>query len=428
MPATGPSSRQGSRRGSTAGSPAPGSNPASRRGSVAPRSPTTAGAQSAGLQSLNAQMQGANLQESTPLYPRSAPGTKGQKLTVRTNHFKVNLSQFPEAIYKWNVVIRKGDQDFDSAIGRVNRRVLQLLLQMPGYVKGVYTDYSKTLFSFSTLTARPDTSSFASVNYYEPEEQGPRTGAQQITYRVMITPAGPPLPTKPLKDLMNNSGIVIHRAEEYEEALNVILLKHAGQHPQLTTAARGAKVFPLTGDKSRTDLSNGVWAYRGYSRRIRLLQSGLMLCVNTTASAMYEEGYGDSLIAKWKPSHTPQSQKQRIDMLDQFLKGLRVQGRFGANRVKPILRIVRDQNHQLMNSDTVTFVCDQHPQTGAPLNKRVSVSWYFSAAYPDKKPRTSKTPVFEFAGRPGKPLYWRADHVSLLRNLYQSNQTDGCCF
>ena len=409
MPATGPSSRKGSRRGSVAGPPASTTNSSSRRVSVALPSPTNSSAQSAGLQSLDAQMQGASLRDSIPLHPRSAPGTKGQKLTVATNHFKINLSQFPEAIHKYNVVIRKGGQNFDSAIGRVNRRVLQLLLQMPVYAKGVYTDYQKTVFSFSKLTARDDTSSFSSVDYYEPEEQGPRTGAQQITYRVVITPASPSLPTKPLQDLMNNSGVVIHRADEYEEALNVILLKHAGQHPQLTTSARGAKVFPLTGGNTRADLSGGIWAYRGYARRIRLLQSGPMLCVNTTASAMYEEGYGDSLVAKWKPPHPPKTQEQRIDMLDQFLKRLRVQGRFGANRVKPIMRIVRDKNHQLMNADDVTFICAQHPLTGAPLNKEVSVSWYFSAAYPDIKPRTSKPPVFEFAGMKGRSLYWRAD-------------------
>ena len=314
MPATGPSSRQGSRRGSVAVPAASVSNNSSGRGSVIIPSPTTTSVPDAGIQGLSQQMQGTSLQDSTPLHPRSDAGARGQKLTVATNHFKINVSQFPEAIYKWNVVIRKGDQNFDSAVGRVNRRVLQLLLQMEGYTKGVYTDYQNTLFSLSPLTKQVDASAFALVDYYEPEEQSPRTGNRQIIYRVMITSAGPPLPIQPLNDLMNNNSIVIHRADEYEEALNVILLKYASQHSQLTTAARGAKVFPLTGGNTRTDLSHGVWAYRGYARKIRLLQSGLMLCVNTTASAMYEEGYGDTLVAKWKPPQHPKTQKQRVDM------------------------------------------------------------------------------------------------------------------
>ena len=67
-----------------------------------------------------------------------------------------------------------------------------------------------------------------------------------------------------------------------------------------------------------------------------------------------------------------------------------------------------------MNVDQVTFMCDQHPLTGAPIKKNVSVSWYFSAAYPDIKPRTSKAPVFEFAAMQGRPLYWRADHCWVM--------------
>ena len=398
----------------------PGGRPTSRRGYIA--SATSPTRRPGGLQSS---MHSLSINEPLKyqIAKKPAPGKAGKAVQVITNHFKLNTTKFPEHIYKWDVDIKKSNptsQGHDATVtGRVKRRVLELLLKMPGFDKGVYTDYEKTLISFNQLTPGKGLVKVVSVDYYEPEESAPRTGPQRSLFDVTIQSAASPLPTQPLKDLMVNNGIIVQRAAEYEEALNIILLRFAGQNPGLTTAGRGTKVFPITGgntnNDTRRDLGKGLWAYRGYSRRVRILNGGLQLCVNTTASVMYEEGWLASLTQKWQPPKQPRAPtpvRDRIIQLEQFLKRLRVQGKFHTNRVKPIWGLAhtsppdkdkKKQEWKLLNVAEVKFHCDKHPKTGTTVNTLVSVGqWYFQAYAINLNPQGLVVNV----GNDERPMYW----------------------
>ena len=95
---------------------------------------------------------------------------------VTTNHFKINNSDAPEKIFKWNVDVKKADIQNAriEPVGRLNRRVLELLLQHQTFQTPVYTDYERTLISFYPLTPNATSAVTYNVEYYEPEEHGPR--------------------------------------------------------------------------------------------------------------------------------------------------------------------------------------------------------------------------------------------------------------
>ena len=242
------------------------------------------------------------------------------------------------------------------------------------------------------------------VDYYEPEEAGPRAAPNQTVYDVTVTEAEPPLPTQPLKDLGQNPRVFLPRAEAYEKVLNMIFLRNAGQDPSLTTAARGTKIFSLLKDSTRSELAYGLWLYRGYSMRARILQGGLFLCLNTTAAVMYEETWADLLIQKWRAPERPHSDLHYVTQLEKFLKKVKVQGMFGTtHRVKAIVGVAH-VDRVLQKASDITFLCDRHPVTGDTLNKKITILAYFRMAYLD----------FSFRNEPQIVLRVGSSHHSIL--------------
>lgn len=348
------------------------------------------------------------------LFPRSAPGTRGQRVNALTNHFAVNVDNFKPSIYKWNAVVRKEGDNKDVSIGRVKRRVLQLLLKNPPYNHDVYTDYDKTLFSFKTLSSSSDASEIVYVDYYEPEETGPRPADRKLRYAVRITKAALPLPTIDIKRLKTNPNAVLFRKTEYEEALNVMFLKQAVHDHLLITDARAGKVFPFSANGSPRDIGHGLCSYRGYIYRLRINSSGLQLVVNSTASAMYEEGQAHSIINKWIPFDDSRPANIKKTIRNQDFKGVRVRARFGTRRVKSIYCIMHNINNELAMPSQVTFMCDRHPRTGAIWNTIVSVEWYFKVAYPDVKPNPNSIQMVLNVGSERYPVYWLASLCDIL--------------
>ena len=403
MSASAASSRRGSRRNTA-------SAPTSQSGQTSPR-----GTSPAGAQQISGVMERLKLTgKSRQLHPRSSPGTAGKALTVTTNHFKINSSDAPEKIFKWNVDIKKANipNARIEPVGRVNRRVLEILLQHQTFQSPVYTDYEKTLISFYPLTPSPTSPTTYNVDYYEPEEPGPRAAPNKLIYTVIVTAATEPLLTQPLKDLMNNPGPALPRADEYEAAMNIMLLRFAGQHRDLTTVARGTKVFSLLNDSTRHELGKGLWMLRGYIRRIRVLQGGFFLCLNTTAGVVWEESWADLVIAKWRPPHPPKSDEDYMAQLDQSVQRVKVQGMFGdPHRVKSIVGVFHHQG-KYQSASEATFHCDRHPTTNAPMNRAVSVKDYFKMAYPNLNIRDPK--IVLKVGSSDRWILWPAAACKIL--------------
>ncbi|RMD43852.1 hypothetical protein DV735_g1345, partial [Chaetothyriales sp. CBS 134920] len=356
-------------------------------------------------------MQQLTITPSTPtvrLHGRLSSGSKGESIELVTNHFILSVKALPETLYFSNAKIRRQSAAETRApiLSAVKRRVLQLLLTMPGYNQHVYTDYDKTLVSFRPLTA--DSARVVAIDYYERGESGPRTGPQREVFDVIITQEAPPLPTEPLKQLQPNSSSMPARASQYEEALNLILQHHVGQSPGLISAAGDKRVFSLINTATHSDLSHGLIAHRGYVRRARLLHAGLRLCVNTTTAATYKHGQLKDLINSFLASTGPPGSQQRsnaLKSLNRFLRRVRIQARFGTNQVKPIASLPHDNNMIRSVSNTM-FHCQSHPVTKAPINAQVSVQQWFQMAY---RRNLDPTGWVVNVGSNTKPVWWPVD-------------------
>lgn len=341
----------------------------------------------------------------------SGPGKAGHNLEVLTNHFLMNVSDFPDLIYKWNADVRSATNSSKAVAGRVKRRVFELLLQNHDvFSHGVYSDFVASLWSFKRLTDGPCASRTVSVDYYEPEEPGPRTGGDRALYYVQISLAFAPLPSDPIKALLSKpgSGTIIQRPViDYEEALNNIVLRYAALNPNLETHARGSKIFsrnpsyPATeAPPRRHGLTGGLTADRGYIRRAKITQGGIHLALMTTASVMYEETDANTLIKNWRSAHPGASKSDQ----DDFVRRVRVRSGWGVKRVKPIWKVHPQDTH------TATFRCESHPRTDAPLDKDVTVAWYFEQAYNIKLMRATVVDV----GNLERSCLWPADLCRVL--------------
>lgn len=338
----------------------------------------------------------------SPQLPSPSPaGTTGQKLQVLSNHFLIDPTVMPDFVYKCNVDYRRQDGANKPSIGRCKRRILELLLQKSDF-QMVYTDYEKTLWSFRDLT-NGRTGSVVDVDYFEPEESGPRTGSQQLIYQVRLTSAADRLPTEPLKALLKDSKSVINRPlQEYEDALNNMFLRFPGQHKHLTTAGRGTKVFPLGDFPSHSvaktkDLTGGLTAVRGYSRAAKLLRGGPYLVLNTTCCATYTAGPSSALITSWRRANG-----NDFAGMNSFITGVKVRARFGdQTRVKRVIGLGSN------NADQTTFECDSIPSPDG----KVSVRRFFKETHGVDVPPTDH--VLN-VGIPGKSMYWPASITEVL--------------
>ena len=392
MPASTASSRQGSRRQSIV-------TPSLPPSQTSPRSTI-----SAGTEQLAGHTKRVNLNSKLRhLHPRAPAGKKGKPKTVLTNHFPITAQDMPESIFRFDVTIRKAAPGSPETLGRVKRRVFELLLKDQKFSK-TFTDYEKILISFKSLDITKD----YQVVYYEPEEGQAPAGPNQIIYNVKLTLAYPPLPTQALKELIQDPSRSLLRANEYEQALNIILLKHASQHEDLTTAARGTKVFSLKGRTARQVLGQGLDVYRGCNFSLRILQGGPCLRLNVTHGVMYDENWVDLVIAKWKPPQTPKSLEHKIAMLAEFLCSVRVKGIFGdTHRVKPISGIA-STDQKLLSASELSFYCDTIPTTGQKIQRSISVHDYFKVAYPGIEFRNPPEIVLN-VGSGGKKVWWPAN-------------------
>jgi eukaryotic translation initiation factor 2C len=246
--------------------------------------------------------------------------------------------------------------------------------------------------------AAPNTLSTFDVSYFDRHLNGP--GNPPDVYAVQLVQSAPPLPTAPLKALMTNptpqTKISSSQSLEYEDVLNMIVRRYAGLNPTTTTAAKGTKAFPISGNgNNHAVLGGGLVAWRGCSQRARLLQNGICLMLAPTASAMYLAGPLQSLINAWQNDN----RHSGLLFLNQFAKGVKVRATWGRQNVKRVYSILPPEQH----SENTTFDCESHPVSGNPIPQGwFTVGWYFLQAYNIALKKDALLNV----GDRKRPVYW----------------------
>jgi len=304
------------------------------------------------MEAATASMQGLSVRA---LPQRPGYGNLGQKVQALTNHFKLTAKSPATHIHVYTAIIRNETTPGARLIGRLKRHIFTLLLSQNNHER-LFSDYEQMLVTWSSLLVEGAASRVFHVVETVPSS-GTQGGSKQVRYSITISPLRSPLPTQPLFDFMNSQIPLVYRAGEYEQVLGIMMIHCANQNPEIQTAAYGSKCYALKNPHSRKDLGHGLWAYRGYALKVRRCTAGMLLNVNTTATACYREGRLDELMNVWKPHRPTNTSVGRLALLEGFIKKLRVECTYGTRRVRTIKAIAR-AGANLPTATNVTFVDD----------------------------------------------------------------------
>ena len=204
-----------------------------------------------------------------------------------------------------------------AAVGKKLSQIIKLLLQLPEYGEfchDIVTDFKSTLISRRRLS--PDTAE-PKIQYRTEGEDEPRANAQ--TYQLRVKETGT-LTVSELTDYLSSTDMKKAYADKLPvlQALNIFLGHHAKSSPAVATIG-SSKSFSLT-QKEDTgwDLGSGLIALRGFFSSVRVATCRILVNVNVTHGAFYDDISLDKLIKKYDAI-----QHNRV-MLQSFLKGVRV--------------------------------------------------------------------------------------------------------
>lgn len=342
---------------------------------------------------------------------RKGLGTLGEKVVALTNHFSVDISNMA-TILEYSLTVKERDQADAFVGGLVRRRVIQLLLLTSDKMRHAASDYQSKLISTTELTP-PGTAAYTySISYYGEEENGPRSGDDQVWYTILVQ-RSQSLDTDGFRRyLAAKNHSFADRVQDCLTAINLMFSRFPNQAQDITTAARGTKYFETSTQNGRVDLTYGLDAYKGSFRSARSSRRGLILNVNTTAGAFLKEGRLDLVMAELESSG--RNHKSVIDKLEGYLKFIRVRSSYGKGRAKSIYGIPRSSNKMACTGADISFpraYQADSPHLAAVNN--ITGNRHFQEAYPDVQRHNLQSFVVD-VGLPGKPVFVPSDLLYIL--------------
>ncbi|KAK3010746.1 hypothetical protein RJ639_011299 [Escallonia herrerae] len=268
---------------------------------------------------------------------RRGMGTKGQKLQLLTNHFKVGMASSSEYFFHYSVSMFYEDGTPVDSKG-IGRRVLDKVhetydSELAG--KDFAYDGEKSLFTIGSLPRNileftvvlEDSHSNRNVGSGSPGGKGSpnesdrkrsRRQFQSKTYKVVINYAAK-IPMQAIADALRG-----HETEHFQDAirvLDIILRQHAAKQGCLLVR----QSFFHNEPRNFTDLGGGVLGCRGFHSSFRATQGGLSLNIDVSTTMIVQPGpVVDFLLANQKVR-----EPYDIDWVKakRTLKSLRIQAR-----------------------------------------------------------------------------------------------------
>ena len=316
----------------------------------------------------------ANGMEKMPL-PNVKANTAGKTCDLKANYFLLDPGK-DQTLHRYSVKILE-----KTTSARMRRRILYLLLkQHESAMDKAATDYHQTLFSMVTLQNHP-ASQYYVVDYYGEGETKGREGPQKKLYTVILVHQKC-FPVKVLLTFLQNSRDPSlpngFSAEEYVSAFNIILARKPNQNPNVQHAGSSLFFDTRTGLTGRTDLGRGLEAYIGFVRSVRASQGQLLVNVNAKGSAFYKHLRMDWLIHAWSGGSETKESNDR-NMLERFIKGIRVQATYGNNRVYTVFGFAPWENERPTSAISYYWhkVKDQNKKETGEI-KKVFIKDYFA--------------------------------------------------
>ncbi|XP_071707484.1 protein argonaute 4A-like [Rutidosis leptorrhynchoides] len=224
-------------------------------------------------------------------------GSKGQKISIVTNHFNVKLSSTSDNFYQYSVALSYEDGNPVEAKG-VGRGVLDEVQKLYGSDldgKGFAYDGEKTMFTVGPLPGTKfefpvvleNSSSNRIIRGGSPSEgestKRSRRPPQSKSYTVKISYATK-IPIQAIFDALRG-----HESEQFHEAvrvLDVLLRQHAAKQGCLLVR----QCFFHNDPKLSISIGGGVVGCRGFHSSFRATQGGLSLNMDVSTTMIVRPG------------------------------------------------------------------------------------------------------------------------------------------
>ncbi|KAG8165758.1 hypothetical protein KVR01_004310 [Diaporthe batatas] len=246
---------------------------------------------------------------------RPGYGTEGQAITVYANYVEL-LPPSDLTLYSYDIAEIKPD-----VAGKKRTQVIRLLIaespELESCRGDMVTDFKSTLISRKKLDLGGE-EKVIEVTYKAEGEDDPKEKAPVYKVSVKYTK------TLTVGDLMafltsTNPSVQYDSKLEMIQALN-IFLKHWAKSNNNVATIGASKTFSMTGRADKLDLGRGLTALRGFFTSVRAATNRILVNVNVSHGAFYNEGKLIDLIGAYNPR--PDHSGWRS--LEKFLKRVRV--------------------------------------------------------------------------------------------------------
>ncbi|KAF6163922.1 hypothetical protein GIB67_024777 [Kingdonia uniflora] len=265
---------------------------------------------------------------------RRGIGTKGQQITLLTNHFKVALSKVDGEFFHYNVeLFYEDDRPVDGK--GVGRKVLDKVYETYDTMlsnKQFAYDGEKSLFTVGplpqnkmdfTVVLDENSSNRASNGNSGGDEETNDTDRKRTrrssyntkTFKVVISYAAK-IRMQAIAEALR--GMESEKSQEALRVLDIILRQHAAKRNCLLVR----QSFFDNDHNSFTDLGGGVNGARGFHSSFRTTQGGLSLNIDVTTTMIYRPGPVLDFLCNNQNVRNPR--EIRWDKAKRTLKNLRV--------------------------------------------------------------------------------------------------------
>ncbi|KAK1962279.1 Piwi-domain-containing protein [Colletotrichum sublineola] len=248
-----------------------------------------------------------NLEYALPQRP--GYGTRGAPLTLWANY--VELVTSPNLkLHRYDISVSP------TTTGRKLIQIIRLLLQAPelsALRHGIVSDFKSTLLSRQKLS-EGDVN--ITLRYRAEGEDEPRENATEYGVRLRYTNT---LTIAELTEYLTSTNLTANYADKLPmiQSLNIIL-KHYSKSSDDLVAIGSSKTFSLSQRSAAWDLGAGLTAIRGFFASVRAATCRILVNINVSHGAFYQEGPLDQLILRFDP------QLRGKTRIESFLKRLRI--------------------------------------------------------------------------------------------------------
>jgi len=201
-----------------------------------------------------------------------------------------------------------------AAVGKKLIQIIRLVLEAPELVPhkdDIVTDFKSTLLCRKKLDDQT-----ISLQYRAEGEDEPRAKATQYTVQLRLTNV---LAVSELTEFLTSTNLSARYDEKLPmiQAFNIFLNHYSKSSGNLVTIG-SSKAFSLDQRSDKWDLGSGLTAVRGFFASVRAATARVLVNVNVSHGAFYQEGPLDQIILHF-------GSQRGLFRLETFLKRLRVQ-------------------------------------------------------------------------------------------------------